>query len=103
MGICYVYVPELAPRPEIRRLQQQSDWAQRQTKRERRQLSEAFVQAYRGHLAACDVDQIIARFGPTARVVCLFCVEGAPEACHRSLVAAWLAHWGGIEVSHVRL
>ena len=53
-----------------------------------------------------NLDKAVARVRDAARegaqVVCLFCVEGIPEACHRSLVAEKLSRDLGLPVEHIR-
>lgn len=102
-GIRYIHLRELAPTDAVRALQKESDAATETAKRTRSQLSAGFVDAYR--------EQILDRFsigdftnavGDRAEVVALFCVEGVPEACHRSLIAERLAKATGAAVEHIR-
>ena len=102
MGIRYLHMLDLAPTHETRSLQKQADKLQRTATRQRQQLSQAFVRAYEQQaLSDFDANAFLDRLGPDARVVALFCVEGAPEACHRSLVAARLHRDLGLEVEHI--
>jgi uncharacterized protein (DUF488 family) len=88
MGIIYRHIKELAPPPEIRRLQKQTDSEEKKLKRERAHLANAFVAEYKG--------QVLKHFNFTlflnnlekagAKKIVFFCVEEHPEACHRSLV-----------------
>src|ERR1043165_9303587 len=83
MGIRYLYFKELAPSKEIRERQTQEDKRTHTAKRKRTVLGELFVQAYKQEtLADFDAGAFLEKLGPEAHVVCLFCVEGAPEACH---------------------
>ena len=103
LGIRYLHVKELAPGEEIRELQKQDDKQQRIARRARTVLGDAFREAYtRDVLSNFDTDRFLEELGPEAHVVCLFCVEAAPEACHRSLVAERLERDLGIEVEHIR-
>jgi uncharacterized protein (DUF488 family) len=102
MGIRYLHLKELAPSAEVREAQDKADKASQVGKRKREALSPVFVEAYRRErLAGYDSREFLERVGPDARVVALFCVEGQPQACHRSLVAEKLAEELGVEVEHV--
>lgn len=99
LGIRYVHRLDLAPSKELRQGQYSVDAAEGVTKRQRELLSPAFVEGYRGEcLAAFDSHQFAADLGEEAHVVALLCVESAPAACHRSLVAERLAADLGLEV-----
>lgn len=102
MGIRYVHYKQLAPSQSVRDRQNQADKKLGVGKRARKALGEAFIEAYQEErLADFDPTGFIEELG-AARVVCLFCVEGAPEACHRSLVAGKLSHDLGLPVRHIR-
>jgi uncharacterized protein (DUF488 family) len=103
MGINYLHVKELAPDPATRDLQNQEDKRARVAKRARTTLGQAFIDRYRSdRLASFDSSQFVASMGPDPGVLCLFCVEGDPAACHRSLVAEKLATDLGLRVEHIR-
>jgi hypothetical protein len=91
-GIRCVHLPQLAPPPELRRVQKQADQAARTLKSERQTLSPAFCEGYR---AAClknyTWDDFVRDVGGGESKVALFCVEGPASACHRSLV---VEHFG---------
>ena len=90
--IRYVYLPELAPTQEIRQIQKKSDNLTKTAQRKRAELSEEFKRAYSTQiLKQFKVSAFRSAAGDDARVVALFCVETHPEACHRSLAAAWLS------------
>lgn len=102
LGIAYRHVPALAPSTSVRHMQNTVDKAQHTAKRKRTVLDPAFIAAYE--------QECLHDFSPRAfldelpadsKVVALFCVERAPEACHRSLVAAKFAEIG-LEVEHFR-
>ena len=79
---------ELAPTKEIRALQFAADDAQHVAKRQRDTLSPVFADAYREQiLADFSPSDFLAELPPDTQAVVFFCVERAPEACHRSLVA----------------
>src|SRR5436190_2214678 len=62
----------------------------------------SFTAAYQAErLADFDPARFVADLGPDAHVVCLFCVEGNPAACHRSLVAQRLADDLGLHITHI--
>lgn len=87
----YRYFPELAPSQEIRELQYSADAVSGISKRSRTELSEDFKRKYAHDvLANFDTRSFAAGLGESSVRVVLFCVEGTPAACHRSLVAQHL-------------
>ena len=102
LGIRYLHLKELAPSPALRRRQKAADRAERTAKRERTGLSDLFVAGYHEEcLGSFDSHRFLDQLGPQARVVALFCVERAPAACHRSLVAERLHQDLGVEIVHL--
>ena len=102
LGIRYFHYKHLAPSKAARDRQKQVDQRKKVKKRERQQLSPAFVEAYeRETLLGFDATGFVDSFGPDAHRVVLFCVEREPEACHRSLVARRLAHDLSAQVEHI--
>jgi uncharacterized protein (DUF488 family) len=102
MGIRYLHLRELAPSQALRDRQKAADKAERTTKRQRTLLSDLFITGYCEEcLAAFDSRKFIEQLGSNARVVALFCVERAPAACHRSLLAERLHRDLGLEVVHL--
>jgi len=104
LGIRYLHFGDLAPSPAVRQRQFEADKAQRIAKRKRSALSEAFIVAYRQErLSAFDSGKFIEQLGAGTRTVALFCVEGEPAACHRSLLAARLQQdlGAGCEIIHL--
>jgi uncharacterized protein (DUF488 family) len=102
LDIRYVHLLDLAPTEAVRDRQRAADARSKAPKRARSTLSPAFVAAYR--------EEILERTSPRtflealpeeAKVVALFCVEREAAACHRSLVAAWLAEQIEVEVEHI--
>lgn len=99
--IAYRHVQELAPTQRIRELQHEADCEAGITKRTREELGEVFKRQYN--------QEILDRFdGSTFREslrdahrVVFFCVEGAPGACHRSLVASRLGSLWSVPVEHL--
>lgn len=103
-GIRYVHALELAPTASVRDAQKEDDRAVGIAKRDRTQLAPAFVQKYRSEiLARFDADRLRSTLNG-ARTIALFCVEGHPSACHRSLAAEHLVQVFGTEqpVEHLR-
>lgn len=101
MGIAYVHIKELAPSDAVRQAQNEADKAAKVAKRQRRGLDPAFIKAYQ--------ETVLTHFSPEAflsslpddvKTIAFFCVERAPEACHRSLVAQTFAALGA-EVKHL--
>lgn len=103
IGIRYLHLKELAPSEETRAAQTSFDKSEKVAKRKRTGLSDAFRRAYADELLNnFDSAQFLEQLGPDASMVCLFCVEGEPEACHRSLLASKLSSDLGLEVEHIR-
>jgi uncharacterized protein (DUF488 family) len=101
MGLAYIHRKDLAPTPEVRLKQQAADKDSGVKKRARYHLSPAFKEAYeQAVLANFDAAAYLDEVKP-AKAVALFCVEREPEACHRSLVADYLARSLGLEVTHI--
>ena len=99
--IAYRYVPELAPTQRIRELQHDADSKAGITKRTREELGEVFKREYEKEI----LDQFNGSafresFAGSHKVV-FFCVEGAPGACHRSLVASRLGSIWNVPVEHL--
>ena len=102
MGIRYLHLKDLAPSPVLRERQKAADKTERIAKRRRTELSELFVTGYCDErLRKFDSRKFLADLGAEVRVVALFCVERAPAACHRSLVAERLHRDLGLEVVHL--
>jgi uncharacterized protein (DUF488 family) len=101
-NITYRYIPELAPSPELREAQRVIDQEQGILKRARKELGEEFKLRYaREVLDLFDFDAFGRSFDPKITRILLFCVEGLPSACHRSLVADRLEHDWKIVVEHL--
>ena len=101
-GIRYIYRKDLAPTKIVREKQAAADKATKTAKRKRTALEEAFIDAYHTEcLATFDPQSLLDELESDAKVVALFCVETAPEACHRSLVADKLAKILNLEVEDI--
>jgi uncharacterized protein (DUF488 family) len=99
--IGYMHLPELAPSSETRDLQKRADAASRTSKSQRLTLTPEFIAAYeRRNVEGLDWDGLLAQLA-SWRAPTLFCVEQTPEACHRSLAAAALAHAANVPVQHL--
>lgn len=85
-GIQYLYAPELAPSQDIRKIQNDLDKGNGVQKSKRVELSPEFKSAY-VELVLGKIDKLamIKKFNG-ASIVCFFCIEASPCACHRSLV-----------------
>lgn len=102
LHIRYLHFKQLAPSRALRDRQSAADKASHTAKRKRTELGELFVTGYcEERLQSFDSGKFIGQLGNGARVVALFCVERAPAACHRSLVAQRLQTDLGIEVVHL--
>jgi len=102
MGIRYVHLLELAPTEAVRQVQYAADAQTKTAKRARNALSPQFVSAFRDEVLSRQTPAVFWDALPAdARVVALFCVEREAAACHRSLVADWLAEQEEIVVEHI--
>ena len=102
LGIRYIYRKDLGPTKTVREKQAAADKATKTAKRKRTTLGEAFIKAYHTEcLAEFEPQSLLDELEPDAKVVALFCVETAPEACHRSLVADKLRQTFNLEVENV--
>lgn len=118
LGIFYAHLKELAPTKEIRALQWQADKEEKTRKRDRMELSDAYVDRYKEQILkyrkkkdelklepkdVLERAKLLAEYPidkPLQRYV-LFCVEANAKACHRSLVAARFKDKMGGRVKHV--
>ncbi len=102
LGIRYIHRKDLGPTKVVREKQAAADKATKTAKRKRTVLGEAFIEAYRTEcLAEFEPKSLLDALESDAKVVALFCVETAPEACHRSLVANKLAKTFNVEVEDI--
>jgi uncharacterized protein (DUF488 family) len=101
-GIAYEHHPELAPTTELRRLQYAEDDRQGVGKRSRRELAPEYTRRYTTEiLDRADLTPIVSVLS-SAGTAALLCVECAPRACHRSLIAQRLAERHGVAIEHLR-
>ena len=102
LGIRYLYRKDLGPTKTVRDKQAAADKTSKTAKRKRTVLGEAFIEAYHTEcLAAFEPQTLLDELESDAKVVALFCVETAPAACHRSLVADKLAKTLDLEVEDI--
>lgn len=102
LGIHYIYRQELSPSKATRTAQYAVDKTTKTAKRQRTQLSPAFIAAYEQEcLIHLDPNQLLTTLPPDAQVIAFFCVERETAACHRSLLAHRLAHTLGLDVAHL--
>ena len=99
-GIGYAHARQLAPTREVREVQREVDRREGSGKRARLVLSPPFSDAYlQVILEKADPVETGSWLAHQGESPALFCVERAPQACHRSLIAEWL--WREGEVSQV--
>lgn len=101
LGITYLHIKELAPSDTLRQAQYQVDKAAKVAKRQRSELDAAFIQEYKQTvLTDFSPQAFLANLPDDVHTIAFFCVERAPEACHRSLVAQAFADVG-VEIEHL--
>ncbi|MCG8322997.1 MAG: DUF488 domain-containing protein [Cytophagales bacterium] len=102
LNINYWHVANLAPQKEIRELQKKADLANKEAKRQRKNLGEAFTSEYKNRvLKDFDFQVFLNELEDNgANRIALFCVEEKPEACHRSLVSDRLRNDFNLETIH---
>ncbi|MBN1962536.1 MAG: DUF488 domain-containing protein [Deltaproteobacteria bacterium] len=102
-NIRYLYVRELAPTSEIRETQKREDANSKTSKRDRLHLSPNFVSKYQNAILSTFDFTNFQHSLISAQAIAFFCVEGAPEACHRSLAAEHIASLfdENIQVEHL--
>jgi uncharacterized protein (DUF488 family) len=102
LGFRYLHRRDLAPPPALRACQQAADKASGTAKRQRTTLAPAFVAAYQEEiLSSLQPELLRVELGADVSKVVLLCVERAPTACHRSLLAAALAKAWDVPVEHI--
>lgn len=102
LGIRYIYFKDLAPSQAVRDQQKREDERLHIVKRERRALGQVFVSQYINEcLSRFEPAMFLEQIGSNAQIICLFCVEKNPEACHRSLVSGWLIQTFHLPVEHI--
>lgn len=102
LGIRYLHRKDLAPTQAVRDKQAKVDKTTKTAKRKRKALAKAFIEAYHTEcLAAFNPCSLLDNLEEDTQVLALFCVETAPEACHRSLVANKLARKLNLRVENI--
>ena len=94
LNIKYLYIKELAPTVDIRNIQKKTDKTVFESKHNRNQLGDAFIEKYKEIVINnYDFDYFINELKIIkAEKVVLFCVEEKPNACHRSIVSEELKY-----------
>lgn len=102
--IDYIHCLDLAPTSSVREAQKVSDQRLGVQKSARSKLSTAFIASYQSEVLANFEPKLLIERIEHARVIALFCVEGPPAACHRSLAAERLLQISGTKrpVRHLR-
>ena len=95
-NIKYLYVKKLSPTSDIRNLQKNIDKTTFENKRDRKKLGDEFIDKYKELVIdVFDFDLFFNQLAIIGAVnVVLFCVEGDPKACHRSIVSEELKRKG---------
>ena len=111
MRIPYAHIPQLAPSTEMRQMQQDADKAANITKGARDHLCPQYTKAFTGHMKdqGYTLELLLSQAKMASGLlgtgnvesIALFCVERNPNACHRSLVASEMEHYGA-DIAHIR-
>lgn len=102
LGIRYLHRRDLAPPPAVRQQQVEADKRNKVAKRQRSTLSDSFIAAYKEKvLSGFECRSLLDDLESDAQIVALFCVEGDPAACHRSLLAQKLQADLNLELEHL--
>jgi hypothetical protein len=102
LALPYIHRPDLAPPEAVIKAQDAADRAAHIARHDRDALTPEFVEAYeREVLAGFDSQAFVESLPGHPESILLFCVEGNPHACHRSLLAARLASDLGATVEHI--
>ena len=87
LGIAYLHYQALAPTAAVKQLQEAIDKQTKTARRKRETLSPEFIKTYQDSiLVQFAIDEFIDAIGEH-KIICPFCVEQHPDACHRSLAA----------------
>jgi len=99
--IAYRHLPELAPTTELRQIQYREDARVGVGKRSRVVLDDEYRERYiREILDRADLGSIVTSL-PATGATALLCVERAPKACHRSIIAERMTDEHGVSVTHL--
>jgi len=102
LNINYLHIKELAPSKDVRMMQKKDDEARGAEKRTRSSLGLVFIEEYhKTCLSVFDTEAFLSSLSPASKVIALFCVERAPEACHRSLVGRLLKERHAIQLEDI--
>ena len=98
LGREYRHIRNLGPSTEIRDLQKSEDLSGGTLKRDRKELSPEFIAAYQGQVLSEFDAESFSESLESVESIAFFCVEQYPKACHRSMVAARVAEYYGVDV-----
>jgi len=102
LGIPYVHRLDLAPTKEMIHAQDAADHEAHIARHDRSSLTDAFREAYQHEvLDSFDSRAFVDSLGKDIDSLLIFCIEGSPNACHRSLLAQRLQHDLGGTVTHL--
>ena len=102
MEIPYLHRIDVAAPEAALKAQGAADRAAGIARHDRDHLSDEFRETYQHQvLDGFDAHAFVASLPGDPRAILLFCVEGNPAACHRSLLANRLAHDLGATVEHI--
>jgi uncharacterized protein (DUF488 family) len=101
-GIPYVHRLDVAPSDATRHIVARDANSAGIGYRDRTSLSQEYLDAYGQEvLEGFDAEGFVASLGEGVESIMLFCVERAPAACHRSLLAERLVGDLGARVMHI--
>lgn len=102
LGIPYVHRLDVAPSDATRHIVARDAIADGIGYRDRVILSPEYHEAYGQEvLATFDAQDFVVSLGEDLGSIMLFCVEQAPAACHRSILAEQIARNLGADVEHI--
>jgi hypothetical protein len=102
LDIPYIHMADLAPPEAAIKAQDAADHAAHIARHDRSALTPEFVAAYEHEvLAGFDSQAFVESLPGNPDSILIFCIEGNPHACHRSLLAARLAHDLGATVEDI--
>lgn len=99
--ISYDHIKPLAPTMAVRAAQKNADLRTATQKRSRLQLSSEFIDSYRATILDDLSPELVLDRLKSYRRPCFFCVESQAAACHRSLVAEWLAEYANLPTKNL--
>lgn len=102
LDIPYIHRLDLAPTPDMIHAQDEADHAAHIARHDRSSLTDGFRAAYQHEvLDGFDSRAFVDSLGDDIESLLIFCIEGSPAACHRSLLAERLKKDLGGTVTHL--